>query len=351
MTVGESSGIPEELLVFLASGQNLDYEPRAVECGGTTLVDAASLDVVDVWVVSVDHECPDDPHADEEGYYVVPCVSLLASAEHYDPEGILVWIPDLRRFGTWDSDHWDLVVFPRATWGDIVAEPGRFLNAQWDPDETIGTRLKPWKHGFAWRAGRPAESGVGVDADRGGSATPEGESASDRFFSLSCPQGRGAGVARQVTGEQRAMPPEPSRVEAWTVPSFVVDGVASDYLANDAGLRLCSARLRAAIDASIGRRERAQWLPCQVTSADGPAMFFALHLESYPDILDREASIMVGEGFVVNAVVDVARAKGAHVVGFPGAASRLLVSEATVNRIRSAGCTGFELRRVPQSPT
>ena len=76
----------------------------------------------------------------------------MADAEGYDPEGILLWIPSLTTFGSWDNDHWDLIVFAGASWEDIVSDPPRFLNAQWDAG---GEYLRPWEHGFEWKPGRP----------------------------------------------------------------------------------------------------------------------------------------------------------------------------------------------------
>jgi hypothetical protein len=77
----------------------------------------------------------------------------LADVEGFEPTGILLWIPALRSFGSWDNDHWDLILFRGAAWEDIAADPTPYLNAQWESDDN--DYLRPWGHGFKWSSGRP----------------------------------------------------------------------------------------------------------------------------------------------------------------------------------------------------
>jgi hypothetical protein len=85
-----------------------------------------------------------DPNRNAKGHYTCEAVNLIASCEAYAPEFILCWIPALRRFGTWDADHWTLKVFAGATWDDIAADPLPFLNAQWS--NRLGEFIAPWEH-------------------------------------------------------------------------------------------------------------------------------------------------------------------------------------------------------------
>jgi hypothetical protein len=112
------------------------------------------LAVRDFWVDGEGRDWPDDPHADDGGYYVVLGVDLVGAVEGFDPDGILVWVPELSSFGTWDSDHWDLIVFEATPLEAIVADPVPFLDAQWDPTCPFDY-LRPWTLGFEWRNGRP----------------------------------------------------------------------------------------------------------------------------------------------------------------------------------------------------
>jgi hypothetical protein len=106
-----------------------------------------------------------DPHRGE-GQYIVPAVNLVASCEHYDPFGVLVWIPDEGMFGNWDCDHHVVQVLvthrvrgdnariEAATWTDIESDPLRFINAQWRFDASTSKVLVPWpKH--RWQPGLP----------------------------------------------------------------------------------------------------------------------------------------------------------------------------------------------------
>ena len=105
-----------------------------------------------------------DPHRGR-GFYVVPAVNLVASCEHYDALGILLWIPREKMFGNWDCDHHVIQVLvtrrvrgdtssiEAATWGDIEADPLRFINAQWGFDATTSKILIPWPK-YPWKSGR-----------------------------------------------------------------------------------------------------------------------------------------------------------------------------------------------------
>jgi hypothetical protein len=94
----------------------------------------------------------------------VPAVNLVATCEHHDPHGILIWIPEEHMFGTWDCDHHVLQVLVArhvrgdsaymegATWSDIAADPARYLNAQWRMDATTSKVLVPWPK-YPWHSG------------------------------------------------------------------------------------------------------------------------------------------------------------------------------------------------------
>ena len=148
------SDLPEETSDFLESNRALLYSPSAVECGAIALHSVNDLTTRDFWVNSDGRDWADDPYGSNTGYYSVPAVDLVSQAEGFDPDGILAWIPRAKSFGTWDCDHWDLIVFAGTSWGEIVADPARFLNAQWDPNCLFGY-LKPWIHDFDWSDGRP----------------------------------------------------------------------------------------------------------------------------------------------------------------------------------------------------
>ena len=74
-------------------------------------------------------------------------VNLVAECDDYDPCGLLMWLPIERRYAVWDHGHWYMGVFdPEQTWTDIVQSPAKYINAQWDGEDSDvpATPLKPW---------------------------------------------------------------------------------------------------------------------------------------------------------------------------------------------------------------
>ncbi len=82
-----------------------------------------------------------------EGY------SLLKDADGYEPDGVLVWLPELKEYGAWDCDHLTLITFQDVTWTEIIAAPTWFINGQWHPDQVVHRKVAPNKPG--------QQSGVG----------------------------------------------------------------------------------------------------------------------------------------------------------------------------------------------
>jgi hypothetical protein len=146
--------IPDDLRAFLRARKQLEYDASDCEPGQIKLLPLSKLKAGEVWVNARPKKKPQgDPNAGGDGYYAIPAVNLVADAEDYDPEFILLWLPDEQLYGTWDSDHAELFVFPDVTWLDIAADPLPYVNAQWDgPDES--TRLVPYPK-YPYRSGRP----------------------------------------------------------------------------------------------------------------------------------------------------------------------------------------------------
>jgi hypothetical protein len=75
----------------------------------------------------------DHPHADQYGHYAVPAVNLVRG----DPERagsfpawLFLWLPNERRYGSYDLDHGDLVVYaPEVSWSHIAADPVPYVRA------------------------------------------------------------------------------------------------------------------------------------------------------------------------------------------------------------------------------
>jgi len=137
--------LPEDYLAFINSGSQLEYDPDECEVGRVILFASDKLTPSVAFVDSYDTPyATSDPHAEEDGYYVVPIVNLIAECEGYDADGILIWLPDQKLFGAWDSEYWDVLTFPDVTWRDIRADPVKYLNALWEPEAVRHEYLRPF---------------------------------------------------------------------------------------------------------------------------------------------------------------------------------------------------------------
>ncbi len=124
------------LVNFIQSGKQLKYAFDKTEPGfvGLHVLDDLKKDVVYI-------EGP----IEGESYYKIPAISLTNENEHYDPEFILLWLPNEQLYGTWDCDHWHLYVFNNTTWNDVIENPAPYINCQWDHSQAVGTLFDPTK--------------------------------------------------------------------------------------------------------------------------------------------------------------------------------------------------------------
>jgi len=85
---------------------------------------------------------------DSEIQYHIPCVNLIKEDDddNYDADGLLVWLPDLNCFGSFDIDHCIGYLFQQNSWIDIESNLGKFINTQWYPEKMENTFFKPWKN-------------------------------------------------------------------------------------------------------------------------------------------------------------------------------------------------------------
>src|SRR5262245_15926586 len=138
--------LPRDLAAFLRQGRQLDYDPRGCSAGRVTLL---PLDALRLHLFPMDCQsmpvADDDPNRRSLGCYLVPGVSLLATASGYEPDGLLLWLPLERRYGTWDSSHDGLSLYPRQLkWADYVADPKKHINACWHSWDGMMTCPRPW---------------------------------------------------------------------------------------------------------------------------------------------------------------------------------------------------------------
>ncbi len=126
--------LPTDLIDFLRSKKDLEYDLTSVEPGFVGIINFENLHIGNIWI---------EGETSGKSYYEIPAISLTDKCEHYNPEFILLYLPNERVYGTWDSDHWHLYVFPNTSWSDIADSPADFINQQWSPKEKIGHLFDP----------------------------------------------------------------------------------------------------------------------------------------------------------------------------------------------------------------
>ncbi len=128
--------LPADLVDFISRGKGLSYNEEKCTIGRVELV---SLDSLILGRINVNPK----EESFKKGYYTIPAVDLIAECEGFNAWGILVWLPDIQMFGTWDCDRRKLKVFPNTSWNDIVNDPPKYLNTLWNPHETQSIVFEP----------------------------------------------------------------------------------------------------------------------------------------------------------------------------------------------------------------
>ncbi|MDV6234546.1 hypothetical protein CH379_002755 [Leptospira ellisii] len=111
--------LPDDLVRDLSTGRRIET--------GQGWFDLASLNEIQFSSVRI------GPFLNEErGQYYTNSVGLVKNSEHYgeDPE-ILIWLPRIGLYGTWDSSHDELHVFPDRNWTSMKSNLVPFIEAQW----------------------------------------------------------------------------------------------------------------------------------------------------------------------------------------------------------------------------
>ena len=127
----EGLNLPKDLVDFIGQGKSLSYDKEKCVIGQIELV---TIDTFIKGRIYVDETEAIEGNS-TRGYYVIPAVDLIAECEGFDAWGLLVWLPEKKMFGSWDSDHRILRVFPNIKWADIVKEPIKYLNVLWEPQK------------------------------------------------------------------------------------------------------------------------------------------------------------------------------------------------------------------------
>lgn len=84
---------------------------------------------------------------DPEIQYHIPAINLIKkdAEDNYESDGLLVWVPIIKCFGSFDIDHFIGHLFKDTGWNEIESNLGDFINTQWYPDKTKNILFMPWK--------------------------------------------------------------------------------------------------------------------------------------------------------------------------------------------------------------
>ena len=119
--------LPDDLIEFLESDRRLGYDAAACEIGNCAFRSLDEVEEIDLIVCAADHESS----------CTIRALDLLKSCETYDPQGMLVYIPSLRKYGSYDGDQEVLITYRGMSWSAFLTDPVRYINAAWDVDPDI----------------------------------------------------------------------------------------------------------------------------------------------------------------------------------------------------------------------
>lgn len=137
-------------------------------------------------------------------------------------------------------------------------------------------------------------------------------------------------------------------ISEWRPLHLVVEGgLVTDYLANSFAFRLCSEKLRGAIDSNRPQVDEVQWLPAVVTLPEGYiAKYWVLHFPAPPAVLSTSKSIVSGSR-VIKPVLDANLVDGHRVFSFPHDSVSLIIAAPLKTAIETARCSGIKFSQAP----
>ena len=126
--------LPDDLLEFLASDRHLEYDASACEIGVFTFRSLEEVAEIDLAV-----------RVESQESTVRSAPGPLEIVRGYDPRGMLVYIPSLRKYGSYDSEGESLITYRGMSWSDFLAAPAKYINAAWHLDREIAEATFPDK--------------------------------------------------------------------------------------------------------------------------------------------------------------------------------------------------------------
>lgn len=89
----------------------------------------------------------EDPN-EYHGIYLGRALNLVKGSEFYDPEGILLYLPEINKIGVWDSSHYQVNVFNNISFEELSSNIENYIVMQWGKRDFVNLLeiFEPWKH-------------------------------------------------------------------------------------------------------------------------------------------------------------------------------------------------------------
>jgi hypothetical protein len=142
----------------------------------------------------------------------------------------------------------------------------------------------------------------------------------------------------------------PLDVDGWSTPTFELrDGGPADYLANDMGWRLCSAKMREALVPYL-LPDTTNWLPVFVRLGQNILNYYVLILPDRADLLNTERTIYAdGTDFIVKPVLDSRQLGTVAIFTVAGRTLTFIVRADVKDAIEKSKCTGVDFEPAAMS--
>jgi hypothetical protein len=135
--------------------------------------------------------------------------------------------------------------------------------------------------------------------------------------------------------------------ENWQTPYFnLAEGGFADFQANDLDWILCSKKLQKIIKQNASAVDKLVWLDSKITLDGETRNYSILHFPFRPDVLSKEKSLILENGFVVKPTLERKKVCGHNVFSYPSGEFSLIVSEKVKRAIESENCTGIEFLEI-----
>jgi len=70
--------------------------------------------------------------------------SLIKKCKGYSPAGVIAWFPEFNAYGSADTDHARIIIYPGISWTDIIRDPTWYINGQWYRNRVAHQEVNPW---------------------------------------------------------------------------------------------------------------------------------------------------------------------------------------------------------------